>query len=109
MMQSLSTVEISCLPENVPEQITLDITLLALNSSLFVADIIVSSDIAIITDEQLVITTITLPKEEEEPVVEEEVLLDEEGVPIEEGDAEGGEKPVAEGEDAPQDKEADSG
>ena len=84
MMQSLSTVEISCLPENVPEQITLDITLLALNSSLFVADIIVSSDIAIVTDEQLVITTITLPKEEEEPEVEPE-----EGEEGEEGEEEG--------------------
>ena len=72
MMQSLSSVEISCLPENVPEQIKLDITLLALNSSLFVADIIVSSDITIVTDEQLVIATITLPKEEEEPEVEPE-------------------------------------
>ena len=82
MMQSLSTVEISCLPENVPEQITLDITLLALNSSLFVADIIVSSDIAIVTDEQLVIATITLPKEEEEPEVE----LEEGEEPEEEGE-----------------------
>ena len=94
MMQSLSTVEISCLPENVPEQITLDITLLALNSSLFVADIIVSSDIAIVTDEQLVITTITLPKEAEEPEVE-----------LEEGEEEEGEEEGEEGEDSSEGKE----
>jgi len=63
----------------------------------------------ILTSNDLTVVSVQPPKEEEEPVVEEEeVLLDEEGVPIEEGEAEGDEKPVAEGEDAPQDKEADS-
>jgi large subunit ribosomal protein L25 len=110
MMQSLTSLEISCLPENVPEQVTMDITELEMNSSLTVADIAVSKEFDILTSNDLTVVSVRAPKEEEEPVVEEEeVLLDEEGVPIEEGDAEGGEKPVAEGEDAPQDKEADSG
>jgi large subunit ribosomal protein L25 len=110
MMQSLTSLEVSCLPENVPKQVTIDITELEMNSSLTVADIAVSKEFDILTSNDVTVVSVQAPKEEEEPVVEEEeVLLDEEGVPIEEGDAEGGEKPVAEGEDAPQDKEADSG
>ena len=110
MMQSLTSLEVSCLPENVPEQVTMDVTELEMNSSLTVADIAVSKEFDILTSNDLTVVSVQPPKEEEEPVVEaeEEVLLDEEGVPIEEGEAEGGEKPVAEGEDAPQDKEADS-
>ena len=109
MMQSLTSLEVSCLPENVPEQVTMDITELEMNSSLTVADIAVSKEFDILTSNDLTVVSVQPPKEEEEPVVEEEeVLLDEEGVPIEEGEEEGDEKPVAEGEDAPQDKEADS-
>ena len=109
MMQSLTSLEVSCLPENVPEQVTMDVTELEMNSSLTVADIAVSKEFDILTSNDLTVVSVQAPKEEEEPVVEEEeVLLDEEGVPIEEGEAEGGEKPVAEGEDAPQDKKADS-
>ena len=110
MMQSLTSLEVSCLPENVPKQVTMDITELEMNSSLTVADIAVSKEFDVLTLNDVTVVSVQAPKEEEEPVVEEEeVLLDEEGIPIEEGDAEDGEKPVAEGEDAPQDKEANSG
>jgi len=110
MMQSLTSLEVSCLPENVPEQVTIDITELEMNSSLTVADISVSKELDILTLIDLTVVSVQPPKEEEEPVVEveEEVLLDEEGVPIEAGEAEDDEKPAAEGDDASQGKKAAS-
>ena len=100
LSQILTSIDIECLPTDVPEFITLDTTELEMNSSLSVADITVSGEITIITDEEQVIATITPPKEEEEPVVELEE--DEEGEEGEEGEetAEGDGEGKAEGGDA---------
>ena len=86
LSQILTSIDIECLPTDVPEFIALDTTELEMNSSLSVADITVSGDITIITDEEQVIATITPPKEEEEPVVELEE--GEEGEESEESDSE---------------------
>jgi large subunit ribosomal protein L25 len=102
LSQILTSIDIECLPTDVPEFITLDTTELEMNSSLSVADITVSGEITIITDEEQVIATIKPPKEEEEPVVElEEDEEDEEGEETAEGEtAEGDGEDKAEGRDA---------
>jgi large subunit ribosomal protein L25 len=102
LSQILTSIDIECLPTDVPEFITLDTTELEMNSSLSVADITVSGEITIITDEEQVIATIKPPKEEEEPVVElEEDEEDEEGEETAEGEtAEGDGEDKAEGGDA---------
>ena len=102
LSQIITSIDIECLPTDVPEFITLDTTELEMNSSLSVADITVSGEITIITDEEQVIATITPPKEEEEPVVElEEDEEREEGEETAEGEtAEGDGKDKAEGRDA---------
>ena len=102
LSQIITSIDIECLPTDVPEFITLDTTELEMNSSLSVADITVSGEITIITDEEQVIATITPPKEEEEPVVElEEDEEREEGEETAEGEtAEGDGEDKAEGGDA---------
>ena len=71
LSQSLTQVEISCYPTDVPEQIELKIDGLELNSALSVGDIDTGSeDIEVISDESLNIVSITPPASEE--VVDEE-------------------------------------
>ena len=99
LSQILTSIDIECLPIDVPEFITLDTTELEMNSSLSVADITVSGEITKITDEEQVIATITPPKEEEEPVIE--IEEGEEGEETAEGEtAEGEGEGKAEGGDA---------
>lgn len=73
-------VEVECLPQNIPEQIELDITDLHINQSLRVEDITPPPGVKFITDPQTVIVNIGMPTEEEEveEVVEEGVLGEEE-------------------------------
>jgi len=79
LSQSLTQVEISCYPTDVPEQIELKIDGLELNSALSVGDIDTGSeDIEVISDESLNIVSITPPASEE--VVDEE---EEEGEDLE--------------------------
>ncbi len=66
LSQSLTQVEISCLPTDVPEQIDLKIDDLELNSALNIGDIDTGSeDIEIISDPALNIVSITAPVSEE--------------------------------------------
>ena len=72
LSQSLTQVEISCYPTDVPEQINLKIDGLELNSALSVGDIDTGSeDIELISDASLNVVSITTPILEE--VVDEEV------------------------------------
>lgn len=109
LSQILTNIEVECLPTDVPEFISVDVTELAMNSSLTVADIVVTGEFTIMADEDQAIAAIAPPKEEEEPVVEEleEGEEGEEGEEVEEGAegetaAEGGEE-KAEGKDAAED------
>lgn len=104
LSQILTSLDIECLPTDVPEFIPLNVSELEMNSSLSVADITVSSNISILTDEEQVVATIAPPKEEEEPEVEieegEEGEEGEEAVEGEEGaeaPAEGGKEKADEG------------
>ena len=67
LTQSLTQVEISCYPTDVPEQIELNIDQLELNSGLIVGDIDTGSeDIEVISDSSLNIVSIMAPSTERE-------------------------------------------
>ena len=67
LTQSLTQVEISCYPTDVPEQIELNIDQLELNSGLSVGDIDTGSkDIEVISDVSLNIVSIMAPASEKE-------------------------------------------
>ena len=95
MMQNLTSVEISCLPADVPEQVVIDISDLELNTSLNVKDLEVSEELIILTSEDLTVVSCQLPKEEVEEEPEEEEIEFEEGEEPEEG----AEKPDSKEED----------
>ena len=77
LSQSITQVEISCYPTDVPEQINLNIDDLEINAALSVGDIDTGSeDIEIISDVSLNIVSITTPVSE--VVADEEVEEDEE-------------------------------
>ena len=89
LSQSLTQIDISCFPTDVPENIELDIEDLDLNSAKSVADIkLDNEDIEVVSDASLNIVSITPPAAEEEIIEEDE--LDEEGLEGEE-EQEGGE------------------
>lgn len=70
-------VEIECLPKDIPEQITVDISGLHLHQSLKVGDIVVPEGVKVISDPAMVIALIAVPHKEEEvvkPAEEEEVI-----------------------------------
>ena len=88
LSQSLTQIEISCFPTDVPEQIALDIEDLEINFAKKVSDIqLESEDIEIMTDLGLNIVSINPPAAEEEPVLED----DEEGEEDGEGETQEGE------------------
>ncbi len=76
VMQSLNVVEVSCLPIDVPEKIELDITDLELNNTYTVSDIVTADNIEVISQADLAVVSVQIPKEEVAPV-EEEVEGDE--------------------------------
>lgn len=65
-------IEVECLPTKVPENITLDVTELEMNSSMTFADITLEGDMTLITPEDTTIVSVLPPKAEEvEEVLEE--------------------------------------
>ena len=74
LSQSLTQVEISCYPTDVPERIELNIDHLELNSALSVRDLNTGSeDVEVISDSNLNIVSVTSPvKEKEEEAVSED-------------------------------------
>ena len=83
--QSLTQIEIECLPTDVPEQIELDVTDLEMNSSYSVAYVkIKDEEITIISEQELIVGSIHPPVAEEEPIIEDELEDEEES----EGEAE---------------------
>ena len=78
LSQSMTQVEISCFPTDVPEHIEIDIEDLEINSARSVADIkIDNEDIEIVSNTNLNVVSITPPAAEEEPEIDE--LEDDEG------------------------------
>ena len=84
MMQNLTAIEISCLPADVPDNITVDVSDLELQGNLNVEDIIVSEELEILTSGEISVVSCQLPKEEVEEELEEDIEL-EEGEEAEDG------------------------
>tara|TARA_B100000427_G_C15473822_1_gene579771 strand:- start:31 stop:717 length:687 start_codon:yes stop_codon:yes gene_type:complete len=92
LSQSMTQVEISCYPTDVPEQIELNIENLEVNSSLSVGDLDVGlEDVDVIADASLNIVSVTPPAAEEE-IVEEEIEDDEGAIEVEESEESSQEK-----------------
>ena len=86
LSQSLTQIEISCYPTDVPEQIELNIEKLELNAALSVADIEIDiEDVEVSTDSSLNIVSITPPAAEE--VVEDVIDEDEETDDVQQDDS----------------------
>ena len=101
LSQSMTQIEISCFPTNVPESIEVNVDHLDINSSVSVGDVTVDDeDIEIISASDLSIASVIPPAVEEEPVIVEEEALDDEAVD--------GESPDEEGEKADKDSESSS-
>jgi len=84
LSQSMTQIEISCFPTDVPDQIELNIEDLEMHSSKSVADITIDNeDVEILSAEDLNIVSVQPPAAEEEPEVEE--IEGEEGEEGEEG------------------------
>ncbi len=81
LSQIMNTIDIECLPTDVPEFISLDISELEVNSSVSVANLTVDSKLTLLAEEDQVIATCHPPREEEEVEVEVEA---EEGEEVEE-------------------------
>lgn len=80
---STREVDIECLPTDIPESISVDISGLHLNQSLKIEDLAAKEGIKIMSDPQAVIVLIQVPtaEEEEEEVPEEEGIMAEEEQP----------------------------
>jgi len=88
--------EVFCLPDRIPENITVDITDLDIGDSLHVEDLTLEEDVEVPAEVNFTILTILSPKAEEEEVEDEDEELEgEEGAEAAEGD-EGAEEPAAE-------------
>ena len=72
LTQILTSIEVKCLPTNVPVNILVDVSGMELNSNMTIADIVdIPEDVEILSDLESTIATLAPPKEEEEPVIEE--------------------------------------
>ncbi len=64
--------EVECLPQDIPENVVLDISELHLNQSLKIEDIMIPESVKMLSDPDTVVVHIAVPHEEEEVVEEEE-------------------------------------
>jgi large subunit ribosomal protein L25 len=82
LQQVSRTLEISCLPDNIPDTFELDVSELEIGDSLHVSDLKIPDDIEVLVEEELTVATVVPPTkvEEIEPEVPEE---EEEGEEVE--------------------------
>ena len=76
LQQTTRTLEVSCLPDRIPESFELEVTDLAIGDSLHVSDLEISEGIDVLVEEQLTIASVVPPTAVEE--IEPEVLEEEE-------------------------------
>ena len=69
--QATNTVEIECLPTDVPENLIADISALELNSAMTAVDLVLPTDVSLVSPEETTIVTCNPPKAEVEPEPEE--------------------------------------
>jgi len=63
--QLMHELEIECLPTDIPERITVDVSGIELGHALFVKNIAISEKITILSNPELPVASVALPKEEE--------------------------------------------
>jgi large subunit ribosomal protein L25 len=97
---TLRELELACLPNAIPDELVADVSQLELGQSLHVSDISLPGSVELISDLELSVISVVLPK-----IVEEEVVAPEEGEELAEGEER------AEGEEGEEGKEesGDSG
>ena len=87
LSQSITQVEVSCFPTNVPESINVNVDHLEINSSVSVADVVIEDeDIEIISSSDISIASVIPPVVEEESVIIEDEISDDEVAPTEDTD-----------------------
>jgi large subunit ribosomal protein L25 len=89
------SIEVECLPADIPESIKVDVSHLDINDYIRVNNIEVDPKVKVLSDPEVVVVTIIPPVKEEAPVVEEEAVAEAEepevikkGKPSEEGEEE---------------------
>jgi len=92
--QHLREVDIRCSPENIPSDLTIDVSRLGIGDSVKLGDLTFGQGVELLLDESLSVASVVAPTVVEEPAAEEE----------EEAEAAEGEE-VAEGEKAPAEAE----
>ena len=111
LSQATNEIEIQCLPGDIPEFIVTEISALALGDSINVGSIPLDEKFNLVTSEETVLASVTHAMKEVEPVIEveeDEAFLDEDGVPIKEGETEEDKKSSEDSGEATPDKEAGS-
>ena len=87
LSQSITQVEVSCFPTNVPENINVNVDHLEINSSVSVADVVIEDeDIEIVSSSDISIASVIPPAVEEESVIIEDEISDDEVAPTEDTD-----------------------
>jgi large subunit ribosomal protein L25 len=82
----LRDLEVECLPKDIPDSITIDVTDMEIGDSVHARDISVDDKIKVLTNPDQVVVTIGMPTKIEVPVEEEELVPAEGEVPAEEGE-----------------------
>ncbi|MBW8010024.1 MAG: 50S ribosomal protein L25 [Chloroflexi bacterium] len=91
LIYGLEQVEVESLPQDLPERITVDISVLeVIGDGIYVRDLIPPANVSILDDpeEMIVVVTSQVVEEEEEELEEEELLLEGEPGVVGEGEAE---------------------
>jgi large subunit ribosomal protein L25 len=93
---TLREVELSCLPNAIPDELIVNVESLDVGQSLHVSDLSLPDGVELLTDPELSVASVALPKAEEEVVAAE---VTEEGAEeaADAADAEAGDKPAEEG------------
>jgi large subunit ribosomal protein L25 len=67
LQQQLRTLEIECLPQNLPDLLTVDVAALNIGDSLHVKDIVLPAGVTALTDAEITVFLVSEPKVAEEP------------------------------------------
>ncbi len=87
LQQVSRTLEVSCLPDRIPEAFELEVTALAIGDSLHVSDLEIPEGVDVLAEDELTVASVVPPTKVEE--IEPEVLEEEEeGEEVEEGEEE---------------------
>jgi len=79
VQQLKRTLDVECLPTNIPEYIDVDISQMTIGESIHVEDIVVPEGVRVLSDPKETVVILTAPAAEEEPVAEAEEVEGEEG------------------------------